>query len=274
MKQSYLPIKDFDLNELEKRAIKTLQLFQPKDRPYYGCFSGGKDSVVIKELARRAGVEVVWYYNVTTIDPPELVRFIKKEHSDVVWNRPKHGNFFKRMEKKGFPTRRNRWCCREYKESTNPIGETLILGVRAAESKARSKRWQVVTHHNTTQTKAISPIIAWRDDHVWDYIKSNSIKYCDLYNEGFDRLGCVGCPLSRTFGKKKQFEKWPRFEMLWRRAFNRLWEKRVNSKQPGDRVWFGEKKFASADEMFLWWLNDDPLPSEDDDCQGFLDLMD
>ncbi len=31
----------------EERAIELLRMYQPKDQPYYGCFSGGKDSCVI-----------------------------------------------------------------------------------------------------------------------------------------------------------------------------------------------------------------------------------
>lgn len=105
-----------------ERAIELLRMYQPKDRPYYGCFSGGKDSCVIKEIARLAGtseypgapVNAIWHYNVTTIDPPELCRFIKREHPDVSWEVPKV-NFFDRAVVIGFPTRRLRWCCEEYK---------------------------------------------------------------------------------------------------------------------------------------------------------------
>jgi len=96
-------LPEFKLPVLEKKAIGLLQLHEPKDAPYYGCFSGGKDSVVIKELARRAGVRIVWHYNVTTIDPPELVRFIRREHPDVAFERPKHP-FFVEMRTHGFPT--------------------------------------------------------------------------------------------------------------------------------------------------------------------------
>jgi hypothetical protein len=76
------------LSELADAAIALLREHEPPEG-YYGCFSGGKDSVVIKELARIAGVRVDWNYNVTTADPPELTRFIKEHHPDVAWNRSK-----------------------------------------------------------------------------------------------------------------------------------------------------------------------------------------
>lgn len=69
-------------------AIKRLQTFEPPEG-YYLAFSGGKDSVVIKALADMAGVKYDARYNLTSVDPPELVRFIKDEHPDVVIEVPK-----------------------------------------------------------------------------------------------------------------------------------------------------------------------------------------
>ena len=119
-------MRDLFDDKLE-RAINILKAYQPRDRPYYGCFSGGKDSIVIKEIGRLAGIDVAWHYNATTIDPPELVRFIKREHGDVIFNVPER-NFFEVAKDRGFPTRRARWCCQEFKESRSPSGSTLILG--------------------------------------------------------------------------------------------------------------------------------------------------
>lgn len=64
-------------------AIERLRAFQPKDRPYWLAFSGGKDSCVILELAKMSGVNFEAHYSVTSVDPPELVRFIKKQHPEV-----------------------------------------------------------------------------------------------------------------------------------------------------------------------------------------------
>ena len=124
-----LPGLDFAADLVE--SIECLRANAPADgRPYYGCFSGGKDSVALKHVARMAGVAVDWHYNVTTIDPPELVRFIQRAHPDVKWLRSPHGPFFRRAaEVKGFPTRRTRWCCAEYKEChTAPPGAADAYG--------------------------------------------------------------------------------------------------------------------------------------------------
>lgn len=145
-----------------EESVRLLRELEPPDG-YFGCFSGGKDSGAMKHLTETAGVSVRWHYNVTTIDPPELVYFIRKYHQDVQWLHNKHGPFFRRMVKKGFPTRRNRWCCAEYKEAANPVGEHLLLGVRAAESPRRASVWSETTWHKRTKTYAVLPILRWSD---------------------------------------------------------------------------------------------------------------
>lgn len=47
------------------------------DDPYSLGFSGGKDSVVILDLAERAGVRFTATYANTTVDPPGTISFIK-----------------------------------------------------------------------------------------------------------------------------------------------------------------------------------------------------
>ena len=59
-----------------KQAIQYFKSFEPEEW-YFLAFSGGKDSVVIKRLAEMAGVKFDAHYSVTSVDPPELVRFIK-----------------------------------------------------------------------------------------------------------------------------------------------------------------------------------------------------
>ena len=68
-------------------AIERFRTFEPPEG-YYIAFSGGKDSVVIKALADMAGVKYDAHYNVTSVDPPELVRFVKEQHPDVAFDYP------------------------------------------------------------------------------------------------------------------------------------------------------------------------------------------
>lgn len=132
-------------NEINKvqTAIKRLQTFCPPEG-YYLCFSGGKDSVCIKALADMAGVQYDAHYNVTTVDPPELVRFIAKYHPDVAMDKPKRSMWRMIAEKGVPPTRIMRYCCKELKERQSE-GRICVTGVRWAESMRRLDNQGVVT---------------------------------------------------------------------------------------------------------------------------------
>ena len=69
----YLPLRQ-RIAELEKTAICRLKSFEPENEPYYGCYSGGKDSDVIRILFNLADVKHELVHNLTTVDAPETVR--------------------------------------------------------------------------------------------------------------------------------------------------------------------------------------------------------
>jgi phosphoadenosine phosphosulfate reductase len=228
---------------------------------YFGCFSGGKDSTVIKSLAVEAGVKVVWHYHMTTIDPPELLREMRRNHPDVIWDRPRHGNFFHRLAtKKGLPTRRNRWCCDEYKEILGPKGCTKIMGVRVAESRARKQRYTSCTMKATAQRLNVYPIRLWEDADVWTYIRDRKLAYCSLYDEGFTRLGCVGCPMAGN-KRRAEFDRWPGFEKAWKLASKRYFEMRQQQQptQKDGREWFGTALFSTWENFWGWWVGNDSV---------------
>jgi len=242
-------------------AINLLKDNEPENG-YIGCFSGGKDSVVIKHLAGLAGVKVKWHYHITTIDPPELVQFIKKYHPSVIFDRPKYGNFFNRMVKKGFPTRRGRWCCAEYKEVHSATKtDTLIMGIRAEESVSRRKRWGLTSRHFRSGALVVCPIYEWASDELWQFIKDNNIPYCSLYDEGFKRLGCIGCPMPGKRGRLRDFERWPQYEKKWKVAFEKIWNLRSGTIRDG-KEWFGTAYLENWEQMWNWWLYDLPLPDK------------
>lgn len=56
-------------------------------------FSGGKDSVVLKWLFDQAGIPYQARFSRTSVDPPELLRFIRKYHSDVIEEPPRISMF-------------------------------------------------------------------------------------------------------------------------------------------------------------------------------------
>lgn len=130
-------------------AIKRLQAFEPPEG-YYVAFSGGKDSQCVYHLCKMAGVKFDAHYSVTSVDPPELVRFIKANYPDVKFER-RHDKDGKPVtmwslipERKMPPTRIVRYCCEELKES-NGKGRFTVTGVRWEESTRRKANHGVVT---------------------------------------------------------------------------------------------------------------------------------
>lgn len=135
-----------------QEAINRFKAFEPEDG-YYLAFSGGKDSQCIYHLAQMAGVKFDAHYQVTSVDPPELVRFIKREYPDVAidFPRDKDGKvitMWNLIPKKMMPlTRLVRYCCEKLKESGGK-GRLTVTGVRWAESSNRKNSQGVVTMTN------------------------------------------------------------------------------------------------------------------------------
>lgn len=132
-----------NLKEKEQRAIEALKLFEPEDEPYYLCYSGGKDSDCIRILAQLAGVEYEIVHNLTTVDAPETIHYIKSI-PNVIINKARyadgtHKTMWNLIPKKGMPpSRLMRYCCAELKEQGGK-GRLKITGVRSDESRNRAE---------------------------------------------------------------------------------------------------------------------------------------
>jgi len=271
--QLYLMAVGLSYQEKLAKAIATLQHYEHNaiaadpENGYYLCDSYGKDSCVILDLARRAGVKFNAHYNLTTLDPPELVRFGRKHHPETIVHRPPKP-LLVRMVEPGCgrpPTRTARWCCKEYKESAG--SGVLVFGVRAAESPSRKNAWKVYQRHRGRKdgTCISNPILYWTDQDVWRHIRQNEIPYCSLYDEGFDRLGCIGCPMA---GKKRlvQFARWPGYERAWKRAFQKLWDTYHGAlTQRGEVRAIDKHGWTCWEDYWAWWLSGET--SDEDDCQ-------
>lgn len=268
-------------------AIERLKAYEPPEG-YWLAFSGGKDSVVVKALADMAGVKYEAHYQNTSVDPPELVQFIKT-FDDVQMDSPKdkNGNRITMWnlipKKKMPPTRIVRYCCHALKE-TGGDGRLVITGVRWAESvKRRQNQGEVTIMDGTkenlmemgfdesvlnstpygvvlnmdnaeskdivsmcyrTRKTTVNPIIDWSNEDVWEFIHKYNVPYCRLYDEGYKRLGCIGCPMSTH--ASEELERYPKYKQAYMRAFDRMLEER---KQRGyDDHW------KTAEDVMAWWL--------------------
>lgn len=185
------------------------------------AFSGGKDSVVIYGLVKKLHPNMEAVYRCTTVDPPELLPFIKKEYPEVKIHMPEKG-MFKLIEKKGLPTRLSRWCCEILKENHN---SDVFVGIRSEESIKRRDRDYIQCVGNGSKTHSVINVIYdWTEIDVINYIKENNLKVPALYtwNGGkLKRIGCVGCPLASYKNRIEEFKTYPKFFNAYRKAIKK-----------------------------------------------------
>lgn len=262
------------LDEKIDIALSRIREYEPmalelSEHGYYVAFSGGKDSIVLERLFKMAGVKYAAWYNNVTIDPPELVRFIKDFYPEVQWNNPAMHLTRKMVEKSnGPPTRLARWCCEIYKEQG---GNDCFkgIGVRGEESKGRKLNWSFLSSDRKTKNPIICPIVYWTDKDVWQFIRGHKMNYCSLYDEGFKRLGCIGCPIAGKEQQRREFARWPKYEVLWRKGVDDFFYKwKGVPRRDGDPRWF--EKFSTSQELWDWWISGNPAKEKGDDCQGWL----
>ncbi len=100
----------------------------------------------------------------------------------------------------------------------------------------------------------VNPIIDWEDSDVWNFIRKNKIPYCSLYDEGFHRLGCIGCPMARRKGRERGFIRWPKYKKAYLNAFEKMLAERNRKSK--------EAKWMTATDVFNWWMEYDVLPGQ------------
>jgi len=228
-----------------KESIKLIQE-TCQDKEIEVGFSGGKDSIVLKRIMKMSGVPCKFKYNVTTIDIPPVPIFIRKYHPDVIWDRPEKP-FLKELIYRGFPLRQRRWCCEQYKERTGH-GKTVVLGIRKAESSQRSKRKIIEFCYKDPTKRFVNPIFFWSHEDIWEFIRSENMPYCHLYDCGYDRLGCLMCPMAKPESRIREYYEYPRWAEAFRKAFVALYiKKKEEGKTSVDR-------WKDGSEMFIWWL--------------------
>ena len=237
-------------------AIQRLRDYEP-DEGYYVAYSGGKDSTAILELAKMAGVKYDAHYNLPTVDPPEVVRFIRLQE-EIAIERPEHTMWELILRHHIPPLRNIRYCCEELKEHGG-TGRTVVTGIRWAESNRRKRTREMIEGCNIYDRITLNPIIDWTEREVWQFIRSRHLPYCSLYDEGFKRLGCILCPMGRRRQRLQQADRWPKYYAQYVRTFDRMLEDRAV--RAGKASFTGRDDEAGQDVMD-WWLSDNPRVPE------------
>lgn len=260
-----------------KNSIRWLKSFEPPDG-YFLAFSGGKDSCVLKALADMAGVKYDAHYSVTSVDPPELIRFIREHHPDVSFGFPREDpddpdspviTMWNLIPRKSMPpTRLARYCCEVLKESAGD-GRVTLTGVRWDESVRRrnrqglinisaSKKHIILNNDNDEagemvencykrSATLVNPIIDWADSDVWEFIRAYNIPYCKLYDDGYKRLGCIGCPMNPE-SARGELDRYPKYKQNYLKAFARMLEER---KKKGLKI---NAEWSTPEKVMEWWL--------------------
>lgn len=253
-------------------SIELLQKAEPMalkldpDNGFYMAVSGGKDSQVLYHIAKLAGVRFKAHMNLTSVDPPEVIRFVKTQYPDVELIKPKMSIYDMAKKKHLMPTRRFRWCCAEFKE-TSGAGKVTLIGIRKEESTRRAKREEVSTsikgkraeetfdqwseHEEQMVTCVggkdkilVSPIIHWTERDVWEFLNSNCIPHCELYDQGYTRIGCILCPMSNYKVKILDMKRYPHVMRKW-----------INTIQWLKDNGYSKHVEESAETHFRWWIS-------------------
>lgn len=235
MRESLRKKIEYSINLLQKAERMALRI--DPENGFWLAFSGGKDSQALYHISKLAGVKFKAHMNLTSVDPPEVIRFVKEHYPDVELIKPKM-SIYSSCKKKGIlPTRTIRWCCAEYKE-IGGIGKVTLTGIRKQESSRRSKREEISTEIKGKRNEQsfdqwseheekmvacvggkdkilVSPIIYWTEQDVWEFLNENGIPHCKLYDEGYTRIGCILCPMSHPRQKRKDIKRYPHAKRNW-----------------------------------------------------------
>ena len=185
--------------EKESKALTTLLQLKNKNRLAVS-FSGGKDSLVVLDIAQRAGIKKAVFCN-TTIEFDETIEYTRKISNyftlKMDFVEPQK-SFFEMVEKIGVPSRRFRWCCDilKFAPLANYANDKHIKGFVTGLRRQESKRRKFYTENDKNPlmtTRQINPIIDWSTQDVWSYIRTYNLPYNPLY-EKINRIGCWCCP--------------------------------------------------------------------------------
>lgn len=255
--------------------------------PYFLAYSGGKDSDTIKILAQLAGVRYEAVNNHTTVDAPETVYYIRSQ-KDVKVEYPEKTMWQLIVEKLMPPTRLLRYCCAELKErgGENRRVVTGVRWAESRKRKESSDVVKVLRKTKAILAKAeelgvdfretrqggvvlnsdnessrelvedcylhhkvvINPIVDWSDNDVWEFLHHYGCKSNPLYECGYKRIGCIGCPMAAKH-RYKEFNDYPKYKLNYIRAFDRMLEHR---KERGLKV-----DWSSGENVFKWWMGED-----------------
>lgn len=237
--------RDGQLLDKVDMAIRRLQAFCPPEG-YYVAFSGGKDSQCVYHLCKMSGIKFDAHYNVTSVDPPELIRFIRKNYPEVHFDYPRDRDgkvvtMWNLIPRKQMPpTRLARYCCEWFKESSGK-GRITVTGVRWAESARRAANQGSVVFFGKPKTTERTA-----NDIGVDY-KLNKRGNVILNDDNDEARRMVErCPMSTSAAA--ELAKYPVYRRNYVKAFDRMI---ANNKANGIEM---QANWKDGESVMRWWL--------------------
>lgn len=100
----------------------------------------------------------------------------------------------------------------------------------------------------------VNPIYEWSDANVWEYLNSRGYKHNPMYEMGYSRVGCVGCPLANYKQKQKEFRDFPTYKKHYIESFDAML---VILRQRGWKLDNNERlPWTDGEAVFNWWIEE------------------
>ncbi len=204
--------KDWTLEQKEEKSLEVIrEAMERFDGKLATTFTGGKDSLVVLHLFKRAGdgkVTVPVLNLDTTVKPKEIIAFrdrmAREWDLDLIITTNHEG-----VKQVKIAEDRERCCHLLKTEAINMAVEehgwkALVSGVRWDEQPARED--EVYFSERPEHTR-VQPILHFSELDIWAYIEKYDLPYCELYDQGYRSLGCAPCTSKSTKPRGEGYER-------------------------------------------------------------------
>jgi len=83
-----------------------------------------------------------------------------------------------------------------------------ITGLRSDQTQVRIEAEKIEVDEQHNNMIKVNPIIEWKWEQVWDYIKKNNIPYNKLHDKGYPSIGCEPCTRAIKPGEDLRAGRW------------------------------------------------------------------
>jgi phosphoadenosine phosphosulfate reductase len=86
--------------------------------------------------------------------------------------------------------------------------DAWMTGLRREQAVTRAEVCKVELDKDHGNIFKINPLVDWRHDQVWHYIRKNHVPYNRLHNQGYPSIGCAPCTRAVKPGEDLRAGRW------------------------------------------------------------------